>query len=182
MILERSIAVIEALTSGNASSLRDPVFRHVLSLFGDGPVNICQVGAIETFEQAFLFGSGWADRVFGAHVRKHGGRYQIIDVDLDHLANSLLVADLLGHKVEIRLDRGESAVAPGFDLYYLDGSNDPSEMLAEVNNIRHHPCVILCDDWSVKGGAVRSLFDWTVLGVANGMAFVDLRRTCAPSV
>lgn len=175
MNLEQSLTSINLLSNPELATLRDPVFKEVLGLFAGQPVKICQVGAIETFDYSHLIGSGWSDRFFGLYVKENGGHYRIIDIDLDHLANSLLLSEILGYKVELNLNDGQQGVQPGFDLYYLDGSNDPQEMLAEVDSIRKTPCVILCDDWSIKGSLVKPLFNWKVFNVANGMAMVDLR-------
>lgn len=175
MNFEQSLTVVKLLGQPELQAPRDYVFKHALSLFDGQPIKICQVGAVETFDPSFLVGSGWSDRIFGSYVTKHGGAFRIVDVDLDHLANSWLLSEFLGYKVELNLNTGQNGVQPGFDLYYLDGSVDPQEMLAEVDNIRKSPCVILCDDWSIKGTLVKPLFNWTIFDVANGMAMVDLR-------
>lgn len=182
MNLDQSLTTINLLNNKKVVAPRDWVFQEALNLFGGKPVNILQVGAIETFNSNHLIGSGWSDRFFGPYVKEFGGHYRIIDIDLDHLANSLMLSEILGYKVELNLDSGEAGVQPGFDLYYLDGSNDPQEMLVEVDNIRKHPCVILCDDWDIKGTLVRPLFDWKIFSVANGMAMIDLRKTPASPV
>jgi len=177
MNLQQSLNAVNLLGIQGLGSLRDPVFYEVLGLFGDKPVKIFQVGAVETFNPSHLVGSGWSDRHFGPHVKRHGGMYSVLDIDLDHLANSLLLSRMLNYDVHVVLGDGKVQVQPGYDLYYLDGSNDPDEMLAEVESIRNHPCVILCDDWHIKGTLVKSLLPWREFPVANGMALADLRST-----
>lgn len=135
---------------------RDPVLKSVLSLFSNGPVNVFQIGAIETFETEWRIGSGWADLIWGDYIKKNGGSLAIADLSLTNLAHSTLAAVQLGYVDHLVTLHGDAIeyIEEGYDIYYLDGSDDPQEMLNQFNKIKHTNSVVVMDDYSVKGTLV----------------------------
>ena len=87
------------------------VFYEVLKMFDNQPINIFQVGAIESFDSSFRFGSGWSDIFFANYIKKHGGELTICDPELDHLANSIASASLLDYNINSIFGRAEDFTA-----------------------------------------------------------------------
>jgi len=104
---------------------RDSLFKRALEAFDEQPVNIFQIGAIETFEDKFRMGSGWSDLWFGSYVKKFGGNYYVADINIDHIANSLFLANAMGYQFNARVGDGLVSMqqAHACDLYYLDGAD-----------------------------------------------------------
>lgn len=156
---------------------RDEVFYEVLKMFDNQSINIFQVGAIESFDSSFRFGSGWSDIFFANYIKKHGGALTICDPDLDHLANSIASASLLDYNINTIFGRAEDIMTSEdvYDLYYLDGSNDPEECDEQMDIIKDSSCVVLCDDFYTKAATIKDKFDWQIRPVANIMGILDLR-------
>tara|TARA_Y100000310_G_scaffold329314_1_gene398918 strand:+ start:1155 stop:1751 length:597 start_codon:yes stop_codon:yes gene_type:complete len=156
---------------------RDEVFYEVLKMFDNQPINIFQVGAIESFDSSFRFGSGWSDIFFANYIKKHGGELTICDPDLDHLANSIASASLLDYNINSIFGRAEDFMTSEdvYDLYYLDGSNDPEECDEQMDIIKDSSCVVLCDDFYTKAAIIKDKFDWQIRPVATIMGILDLR-------
>ena len=111
---------------------RDSLFKRALEAFDERPVNIFQIGAIETFEDKFRMGSGWSDLWFGSYVKKFGGNYYVADINIDHIANSLFLANAIGYQCNARVGDGlvsmqkplpVTETSKWCDLYYLDGAD-----------------------------------------------------------
>lgn len=104
---------------------RDSLFKRVLNTFNGRSVNIFQIGAIETFEDIYRKGSGWSDIWFGSYIKKFGGNYHVADINVDHIANSLFLANGVGYQCNARIGDGLEAMqqAPVCDFYYLDGAD-----------------------------------------------------------
>ena len=154
---------------------RDKVFHEVLDMFNKQPIKILQVGAIESFNSAFRFGSGWSDIFFAQYIKEYGGQLTICDPDLVHLANSIASAAMLDYNIHTMLGKAEDFMQPEHDLYYLDGSNDPKECKEQMDIIKDSSCVVLCDDFDIKGSIIKDEFDWQIRPVANTMGILDLR-------
>jgi hypothetical protein len=157
---------------------RDYIFHEVLKRFYPNPVKIFQVGAIETFKAAWRVGSGWSDLIFGEYIKTHGGKLVVSDIDIDHLANSILAAQTLKYPITISCgDAIRSITEEDYDIYYLDGSNDPQETLDQFNKIKHKKCIVIVDDFSIKGTLLMQFgqYGFKVHDVANGVGVLDLR-------
>jgi hypothetical protein len=136
-------------------SPRDYVFKNILKLYENKTTNIFQLGAIETFDNwLFRIGSGWSDIWFGPHVQKYGGTFSVADISLDHLANSNLMSKQLSYNVDLYHGNGIEYLDDKYDIYYLDGSNDPRETLEQFKKIlsfNKKNIHILVDDFAIKG-------------------------------
>ena len=62
----------------NGPNVRDGLFKDILSTF-DGPINVFQVGAIESLDGKFRVGSGWSDIIFGEYIQ-----WTIISIYISH--------------------------------------------------------------------------------------------------
>lgn len=142
----------------NLHAPRDSVFKEVLSHYAK-PTKIFQVGAIETLDQQiYKIGSGWSDFTFGDHIKNYGGQLTICDISVDHLANSKLVADSLEYECKINHGDAINFIDRGYDIYYLDGSNNPKEtenQLEKIMSFNEHNIHILVDDFTIKGVTIN---------------------------
>lgn len=138
------------------SDCRDFIFEHALSKFDGKPVSIFQVGGIETFDVRWRVGSGWSDILFGEYVKKHGGLVTVVDISLDNIAKSYLASQRLGYNlIEIYGDAIDH-IGPGYDIYYLDGGNDPQETFDQYMKIKDESAIVLVDDFNIKGTILKS--------------------------
>jgi len=186
-ILEGFNLAFDILTEKRPSSMfvdsnnnftRDVIFETILKQVRPNPINIFQVGAIETFNPMWKTGSGWSDIIFGKYIKEHGGKLTIVDVNLDNLANSSLAAHNLGYEVDLIYGDGAEHISKsGYnDVYYLDGGNHPEETLDQLNNITHGNCMVIVDDFSVKGTLLpKEVVDTaTIHNIALGVAIFEL--------
>jgi hypothetical protein len=155
---------------------RDPIFYSVLNSLDKKPVKIFQIGAIETFNINWRVGSGWSDIIFGQYIKKYGGKLTIADINLDNIAHSYLAASKIGYEVELLYgDAINFITKEDYDIYYLDGSNDPQETLDQFNKVKDKKCIILVDDFSIKGTLLQDK-GFNIINVANQVGVLDLRN------
>jgi hypothetical protein len=162
---------------------RDPIFKNVLETFDKQPVKIFQVGAIETLSGfRWRVSSGWSDVIWGDYINKYGGQLSIADVDIDHLAHSALIGQNLGYPVKLLYGdgadriKGENNDGVDYDIYYLDGGNDPQETLDQYLKVKDQNCVVIIDDYSIKGTLIdEDSINITKHDIFNGIAVIDLR-------
>lgn len=170
--------------SNSGVILRDSVFEYVLSLFNEKPIKIFQVGAIETFDSLFRIGSGWSDVIFGKYIRKFGGKIDIADVNLDHLAHSALSSSCLGYPINIYLGDAINHICEGYDIYYLDGADGDvgdRQTFQQFKKIEHTKSVVLIDDIPSKAISLTSYLQkknisFETYNAGNGMIVVDMRH------
>ena len=173
-------------TVGNdPKTIRDSLFKAVLASFGGSPVNIFQVGAIESFEDKFRTGSGWSDIIWGEYIRDNGGSLSIVDINLDHIANSAFASTMLNYKISITHGDAIESIKEGYDIYYLDGSNDPDETLEQFKKIMHTESVVMVDDYKIKGttldpvikaGLEKEELKFDLYTNANQVGVIDMRK------
>ena len=155
---------------------RDDIFASVLSEFGPKPIRICQVGAIETFVYDWRIGSGWSDLIFGEHIKQYGGELTIIDTNLDNLANSVLAATKLQYDINAVYGNAIDHIDNTYDVYYLDGSNDPQETLDQFNKVKDTDSIVLIDDYFIKGSLIEAEnYDIITHKIFNGVGVSDVR-------
>ena len=157
---------------------RDYIFDWALNEFEQKPVKIFQIGAIETFRTEWRMGSGWSDIIFGKYIKQYGGKLTIADINLDHLCLSLAASNCFKYNIDIVYgDAIESIDNEDYDIYYLDGSNDPQETLDQFNKIKDKNCIVLVDDFSIKGTLLDTdKYNFKIHKVANVVATLDLRN------
>ena len=165
-------------------TIRDGVFHGVLASFDKRPVNVFQVGAIESFAAQFRIGSGWSDIMFGKYIREHGGTLTVVDIDLDHLANTALAAARLGYPLKISYGNAIHHIKEGYDIYYLDGADVPlgnAQTLEQFKKIENTKSVVLVDDIETKAVLLIEYLNEKHIDfvthdvVGSGMITVDMR-------
>ena len=134
--------------------LRDPVFNRVLDSFDKRPIRVFQVGAIESLDTKYRVGSGWSDMLFGKYITENGGDILIVDIDINHLANSFLLAFNLQYPIQLRYGDAIDHIETGFDIYYLDGADEPlgnKQTLEQFKKIENTKSMVIVDDIKTKG-------------------------------
>lgn len=155
------------------ASPRDKIFQSILDTYNNNSVGIFQIGAIETLDnELFRIGSGWSDIIFGKYIKSNGGTLTISDISLDHLANSCLMSKYIGYNVNLCHGDAINYIDDSYDIYYLDGSNDPRETLDQLNKVIsfNKKCHIIVDDFSIKGAMINiNKFPFTIHRIEKGL-------------
>ena len=168
---------------GDSVPIRDSLFSMMLSSF-DGAVKVFQIGAIESLDGKFRVGSGWSDTIFGKHIIENGGSLTIVDINLDHLAHSALMASNIGYPLQIKFGDAIDHIEEGYDIYYLDGADEPlghQQTLEQFQKIEHTQSLVIVDDINTKGFFLTEYLEqndieYEVHNVGNnGMMTVDMR-------
>ena len=163
--------------------VRDILFDKMLSTF-DGPINVFQVGAIESLDGKFRVGSGWSDTIFGKYILENGGCITVADINLDHLAHSFLVASNKGYPIQIKFGDAINHIQEGYDIYYLDGADEPlghQQTLEQFQKIEHTKSLVIVDDVQTKALFLKDYLEekqicFELHNIGNGgMITVDMR-------
>lgn len=170
--------------SNTGINLRDSLFYEVLASFNKNPINIFQVGAIESLDAKFRIGSGWSDIIFGKYIQEHGGKLTIVDINLDHLAHSVLMSTSCKYNIDILCGDAVHHIGEGYDLYYLDGADIPlgnAQTLEQFKKIEHTKSLVMVDDIRTKAvNLVEYLntkqIEFTTHDVGGGMMTIDMRE------
>ena len=98
---------------------------------------------------------------------------------MNHLGHSLLAAQKLGYEVDLIYgDATDHIESRDYDIYYLDGSNDPKETLEQYVKIKDKQGIVIIDDYNIKGTLIDELkpknFDY--LEIFEGIAVIDTRE------
>lgn len=153
-------------TRGN----RDSVFDSLLARL-KGAAQILEIGVARDLSPGARQADGWSSMHFGRYVSLHGGHLDLVDVSSDSLSNCSALMDSIPirpsystHLMDGRdFLRGTSNQ---YDIILVDGSDDPGEMLECFELAKMRGRFILCDDFHVKGGQLRTthldfhLFTW----------------------
>jgi len=165
--------------------LRDPVLKYVLDLFNESPVNIFQVGAIESLDSKFRIGSGWSDTIFGPYIKKFGGSLVIADIHLDHLAHSYMMSEGMGYETHLKFGDAMLHISEDYDIYYLDGADGAlgdTQTLEQFKKIENTSSVVLVDDIQSKAVSLSAYLKsknihFDIHDVGNGgMITIDMRK------
>lgn len=147
---------------------RDPIFQDVLRIFDGRPISILEIGAARSLDFYNRQGDGWSSYHYYDYINKNGGVLSICDID----ANALNTCKELfeGLNVEnVRFINGDGLkkINDSYDLIYLDGGDDPNDMVQQLNLIDFSKQVVLCDDYHTKGSYAKKthtnsiLYKWT---------------------
>tara|TARA_Y100000004_G_scaffold18581_1_gene19137 strand:+ start:661 stop:1206 length:546 start_codon:yes stop_codon:yes gene_type:complete len=130
---------------------RDYVFDYIISLFGNKPTKIGEVGCAR--DPNGRAGDGWSTFFWAKYLNKCGGELHCCDINqeaLDFVKSSIPENNF---KMNLHLMDGVKFLQENkpFDFVYLDGGNDPNQTKEQFITIKDETDIILVDDWSVKG-------------------------------
>lgn len=168
----------------NSKGNRDSVFDYVLNCFNEKPINILEIGATRDLNLDSRQGDGWSTLHFVKYLNSFGGHLDICDISILSLENSeLILKDSPAVSKKLFLSTGLDRLKENnqYDLIFLDGGDNPNEMIDEYNLINVQNTKILCDDFHSKGNKLRELnsnfilFKWE--NNAHEMAFYNNNET-----
>jgi len=170
---------------------RDVVFKEILDSFEGKPIEVFQVGAIESMEDQFRLGSGWSDIFWGNYIKRNGGKLVIVDIDINHIANSNFLAQNLQYEVHLHIADAARVIKEGFDVYYLDGADISyaedahDQTMNQFKIIENTKSIVLVDDVPTKARKLKDYViayglasNWIVkeYSCGNGMMTIDMRN------
>lgn len=159
----------------NTTAGRDYIFEYCLSLFDNKPISVLEIGASRNISDDARFGDGWSSIFWALYIEKYGGRLKILDTSNVALGNCKHLLEGLTIDIDfINTDANEYIKNIGkteYDLVYLDGSNNPHEMLLQFEQIDRKHSIILCDDFNVKGFVLRKKYTDYKLMYLTGTKF-----------
>mgnify|MGYP003639323594 CR=1 FL=1 len=174
--------------------LRDTVFTGVLQdWFEKKPLRVFQVGAIESLETKFRTGSGWSELFWGEHIKEHGGDLHVCDINLNHIAHSHFSASNLGYRVNLHVGDAEGCLRAmfsegdptlPFDLYYLDGADEPhgnDQTLCQFKIIESHEALVMVDDVPTKGIKLLEHLDENLGGLLQTIEKIKKKENIFPA-
>ena len=167
----------------NTINDRDKVFKAVTKKFGGKPVKILEIGCARDLRPSGKGGDGWSSMFWAEYISRCGGSLTIVDIDETNLSNcKILLRDFAGDKnfISFILGDGYNYIDSSFDFIYLDGSDDPAEMVRQFEKIDRSKTLILCDDFHTKGSALRvthSDFQSIMANESHEMALYEPVRT-----
>ena len=150
----------------NSKGNRDIVFNDVFSIFFERPITILEIGVSRNLYPSVRGSDGWSSLYFADYIKKFGGKLISVDLDPIAIANCKILClepdrDIIH---EYYCEYGTSILKQKhnehINLIYLDGGDDPQEMLEEYEIIdsRINIPIVLCDDFHQKGEIVRQKY------------------------
>lgn len=134
---------------------RDPIFDDALNYLDGKPAKILEIGALRDLSKDARIGDGWSSFHFSKYIFKYGGSLTVCDINDDSLSNcKKALANLEIDKVFNNIDGSEflkNNPNEKYDLVFLDGGDDPSEMYKQYLLVKDRASFILCDDYHAKG-------------------------------
>lgn len=158
---------------------RDNIFLDILKTFNNKPINILEIGCARSLSGRY--GDGWSSLFWADYILNNGGKLDICDIDPDCIENTKILLSGISNKCSIRfiIEDGLNILkdrSNNYDLIYLDGSDDPNDMVNQIKYCDFAKNKILCDDFHTKGSICRNEYPNHILyKLANGheMAFFD---------
>lgn len=136
----------------NSRGNRDLIFNDTLNIFQSKPINILEIGAARSLDFYNRQGDGWSSLHYYQYIIKNGGTLTICDIDPKSISTCQeLFANLETSNVKFVVEDGFKLINEHYDLIYLDGSDDPNDMVLQLNAINLSKQVVLCDDFHTKG-------------------------------
>jgi len=153
----------------NSVGNRDNVFKYVLGLLGNNPVDILEIGCLRDLSESARRSDGWSSMHFANHILNHGGSLTICDISKNSLENCQKALESLNINKLFLLEDGIEVIKKAnkhYDLVFLDGSDHPTETFDQYSEIKERANYVLCDDFHTKGRLLKSkdiehmLFTW----------------------
>ena len=152
----------------NSKGNRDIVFNSIFKNFHN-PITILEIGVSRDLNPAVRSSDGWSSLYFTDHTLKFGGKLISVDLDPQAISNCKILCEEPDKTIthEYYTDFGTSILKEkefeNIDFIYLDGGDDPQEMVDEYELIKTRflspiPPVVLADDFHSKGYLVRQKY------------------------
>lgn len=134
---------------------RDVIYQYFLNFLGKKSAVILEVGCARSLDLRTRHSDGWSSFFFAKYVNEFGGQHIVVDTSLDALSQCNVLLSGLSNKTIFLQMTGEEALQKfSPNAVFLDGGDDPEEMIKEVALIKSN-VPILCDDFQTKGIKIR---------------------------
>ena len=157
----------------NSENDRDKIFKSILEKYNQKPINILEIGCARNLDFNAKAGDGWSTLFFAIYINKYGGSLKVVDIDQNSLNNCKIICSDFDF-IKYFQDDGKNHINSNYDLIYLDGADDPNQMVEQYKLIDREKTDILCDDWHSKGTKLSELTkDYIIMKANEGhpMAF-----------
>ena len=168
----------------NSKGNRDVVFEDVFNNLKKS-ITILEIGVSRNLDKAVRGSDGWSSLFFANHIKQYGGKLISVDLEPTAIENCKVLCEELDKDIlhEYITDTGVNALTSlnneDIDFIYLDGGDDPQEMVDEYELIlnRKYIPLVLCDDFHTKSVLMRekypthTLYKW--LGNPHELGFYN---------
>jgi hypothetical protein len=139
---------------------RDPIFIDVLNNFKDKPINVLEIGCARSLSGRY--GDGWSSLFWADHILKNGGSLDVCDIDQSCIDNAKILLENFDKEIKVNFitDDGINALqdVDKYDIIYLDGSDDPNQMIDQLKLCNLEKNYVFCDDFHTKGSLASSMY------------------------
>lgn len=153
---------------------RDKAFIDTLSLLNGRSAKIFELGTSYDLADHCRYSAGWSTYFWAKYISEYGGSLVTCDINSNGLLESKKLIEEFNIDVDFVNENGTLYLQnnSNFDLIYLDGSNDPNDMVNQLSICKHsldNGSVILCDDFHTKGFLVKQTWkDYILYKTSTG--------------
>jgi hypothetical protein len=150
---------------------RDPIFIDVLNNFKDKPINVLEIGCARSLSGRY--GDGWSSLFWADHILKNGGSLDVCDIDQNCIDNAKILLQNFDKEIKVNFitDDGINVLqdVDKYDIIYLDGSDDPHQMVDQLKLCNLEKNYVFCDDFHTKGSLASKIYpDYILYKLSNG--------------
>jgi len=150
---------------------RDPIFIDVLNNFKDKPINVLEIGCARSLSGRY--GDGWSSLFWADHILKNGGSLDVCDIDQNCIDNAKILLENFDKEIKVNFitDDGINVLqdVDKYDIIYLDGSDDPNQMVDQLKLCNLDKNYVFCDDFHTKGSLASTIYPNHILyKLSNG--------------
>lgn len=143
-------------SSINQQLSRDPIFLDVLSKLDKKFTDILEIGCARNINKESRYGDGWSSLFWADYILENGGSLTSCDIDQNAIDNVKTLLDGIPVNFNPVLADGSEILKTNnnYSLIYLDGSDDPQQMLTQLALCDNTKSWVFCDDFHTKGSLV----------------------------
>ena len=152
---------LEYLNETMAKNLsRDKIFLDVFKVLNERPIKFFELGTSHDDRHQARYGNGWSSMFWCIYIKKNGGELTTCDINQKGLdVCKRLLSEFPNIKVKYHCGDGLPLLRNNeYDFIYLDGSDDPNEMLEQISLCNLNKNYILCDDFHTKGILIKEQY------------------------
>lgn len=147
----------------NIKGNRDIVFKTVLNYFDNRSINIIEIGCARDLNIKSRQSDGWSTCFWVDYIIKNGNKVEIYDVNETSIKNCGEIIKYWTKKPSSKiriLNKLYEGDYKGFDLAFLDGSDNPEETFSQYEKCKQAKIeIILIDDFQSKGRLIKDTPD-----------------------
>lgn len=150
---------------------RDPIFIDVLNNFKNKPIHVLEIGCARSLSGRY--GDGWSSLFWADHILKNGGFLDVCDIDQNCIDNAKILLENFDKEIKVNFitDDGINVLqdVDKYNIIYLDGSDDPHQMVDQLKLCNLEKNYVFCDDFHTKGSLASTIYpNHTLYKLSNG--------------